>query len=137
MKRLLTLIVGALLASALALAGTPAQAATVDDIPHMKFKIRSITLNGYSGNIEVRVRIKCTQVVAGVGEAAWGASARQDLRAKAGEAVECDGVGRRTKLVLDPRNGSFHPGEVGMTIGWTAFGSTAAEAELQSFTTTV
>lgn len=137
MKRLTTLVLGVILASTVGFAGPPALAAAGDDIPDVKVKVRSVTLNGYTGNIVVRARVKCTQVVSGVGTAAWGASALQDLRASAGEAIECDGEGRRTKLVLDPRKGRFHPGQVGMTIGWTAFGSKAAEAESQSFTTRV
>ena len=137
MRRLVTLAVGVVLASAVGLAGTPAQAGTAHDVPHVKLKVRSITLDAYAGDILVRVRAKCTPEKPGVGTAAWGASARQDVRASAGETIECDGVGRRTKLVLDPRKGWFHRGEVAMTIGWTAFGSSSAEAESSSFTTKV
>lgn len=137
MKRLASLSIGVLIAAAIGLSGSPAHAAAVDDTPSVKLKVRSITLDPYTGNIEVRVRVKCTRAVPGVGRAAWGASARQDRRASAGEKVTCDGVRRRTSLILDPRNGQFHRGEVGITIGWTAFGSMSVVGESQGFTTTV
>lgn len=137
MRRLITLVLGVVVASTVGFAGTPAQAGGHSDIPRVKVKIRSVTLAGYTGNIEVRARVKCTPVVSGVGTAAWAASARQDLRASAGAPIECDGVRRRAKLVLTPRNGGFHPGRVGMTVAWTALGSKSAEAESQSFTTKV
>lgn len=137
MNRIATLVLGVSLASTVWLSATPALAGSADDTPDVRVKIRSITLNSYTGNIEVRSRVKCTQVVPGVGTAAWGASAYQDIRARAGATIACDGVGRRTKLVLAPRKVGFHPGRVGMTVWWTAFGSKAAEAESQSFTTRI
>lgn len=127
-----TLVVAsALLPSGSAFAGTSS------DVPDVKLTLRSVTLDGYTGNIEVRTRVRCTQVVPGVGTASWRTSAAQDLKASGSAEIVCDGVGRRAKIVLDPRNGRFQPGEVGMTIDYFAIGSTGAVGTGSSFTTVV
>lgn len=127
-----TLVVAsALLPSGSALAGT------ASDVPDVSVKLRSVILNGYSGNIEVRSRVTCTQAVPGVGTASWRTSAAQDLKASGSAEIACDGVGRRAKIVLDPRDGRFQPGEVGMTLDYFAVGSAGAIGTGSSFTTLV
>jgi hypothetical protein len=121
----------ALIPSGTALAGTPS------DVPEVSVKLRSVTLDGYSGNIEVRTRVKCTQTKAGVGTASWRTSATQELKASGSAEIACDGVGRRAKVILDPRDGRFQPGEVGMTLEYSAIGSTGATVSGRSFTTVV
>ncbi|MCZ3387942.1 MAG: hypothetical protein LH645_02195 [Actinomycetia bacterium] len=124
------------MAAALVPSGS-ALAGTTSDVPDVSVKLRSVTLDGYSGNIEVRTRVRCTQVEPGVGTASWRTSATQDLKASGSAEIACDGVGRRAKIVLDPRNGRFYPGEVGMTIDFFAVGSTGAIGTGSSFTTVV
>ncbi len=127
----------AVAASAALLPSGAALAGTVSDIPDVRVKVRSITLDGYTGNIAVRTRVRCTQVVPGVGTASWRTSATQDLKATGGATITCDGVSRRAKIILDPRDGRFHRGEVGMTIDYFAFGSTSAVGEGSSFSVVV
>ena len=117
------------------LVGTAAAAA--DDVPNVRVKIRTISLDGYTGNIVVAARVRCTQKVDGVGSASWNVKAVQDLRARAGAAIECDGVTRRSVLQLDPKHGRFHPGTVNLTVEQTAVGSRFVEIQSSSFSTTV
>lgn len=112
-----------------------ALAGGTSDIPEVRVKIRSVTLDHYTGNIEVRTRVKCEQAVAGVGTGRWRASAFQDARAAGSADITCDGVGRRAKIILDPRVGRFHPGAADITIDSLAFGSTSGTFESTSFTT--
>ncbi len=114
-----------------------ALAGTTSDVPDVRVKLRSVTLDGYTGNIEVRTRVRCTQTVPGVGTASWRTSATQDLKASGSAEITCDGVGRRAKIVLDPSSGRFHPGEVGMTLDYFGVGSTGAVGGGRVFTTVV
>ncbi|MFL6178541.1 MAG: hypothetical protein ACJ74E_01665 [Actinomycetes bacterium] len=117
------------------LAGTAA--AAVDDVPTVRVKIRAISLDGYTGNIVVAARVRCTEKVAGVGSASWNVKAVQELRARAGAAIKCDGVARRSVLQLDSKHGRFHPGTVDLTVEQTAVGSRRVEIQSSSFSTTV
>ena len=117
------------------LAGTAAAAA--DDVPNVRVKIRAISLDGYTGNIVVAARVRCTEKVDGVGSASWNVKAVQELRAHAGAAIKCDGVVRRSVLQLDPKRGRFHPGTVNLTIEQIAVGSRFVEIQSSSFSTTV
>ena len=135
--RLAVALLSTLVASSALVPSGTALAGTSSDVPDVSVKLRSVTLNGYSGNIEVRTRVKCTQVTAGIGTASWRASAAQDLNASGSAEIACDGVGRRAKIVLDPRDGRFQPGEVGMTLDYFAIGSTGAVGNGSSFTTVV
>lgn len=138
MKRLMSaLALCAMAASAAIVPSGTALAGTTSDVPEVRVKLRSVTLDGYTGNIEVRTRVRCTQVEPGVGTASWRTSALQDLKASGSAEIACDGVGRRAKIVLDPRDGRFHPGEVGMTIDYFAIGSTAVGGAGFSFTAVV
>ena len=111
--------------------------AATDDVPNVRVKVRSISLDGYTGNVVVVTRVKCTQTVAGVGTASWRVKAVQDLRAQAGATITCDGVRRRATLQLDPKHGRFHPGNLNLTVEQTAVGSRTVEIESSSFSTTV
>ncbi len=110
-----------------------AASAAIDDVPSARVNIRSITLDGYTGNIVVVARVRCVQKVEGVGTAIWAVNAVQDRKAKASAPIKCDGVRHRSVLQLDPKNGRFHPGEVNMTVTLTRVGSTAAEVGQSSF----
>jgi hypothetical protein len=117
---------------------TPVHAsAAVDDVPEVRVKVRSITLDGYTGNVVVVARVKCTPVVDGVGSASWSVQAVQELRAKASAPIVCDGERRRSVLQLDPKNGRFHRGTVNLTLTQTAAGSQAVEIQSTSFSTEV
>jgi hypothetical protein len=135
-RRRLTTVAGASLLATIALSGTTASAAT-DDVPDVKVKIRSVTLDGYTGNVVVVARVRCTQTVEGVGAASWGATAVQDLRARASAAIPCDGDRRRAVLQLDPKRGRFHAGTINMSVEQVAIGSTSAEVQSSSFTTRI
>ncbi|HEX5016899.1 MAG TPA: hypothetical protein VFX15_04875 [Actinomycetes bacterium] len=114
-----------------------ARAGAGDDVPNVRVNLRSITLDGYTGNIVVVARVRCTQQVKGVGTASWRATTVQDLRARAKAPIPCDGERHRSVLQLDPRQGRFHHGDVNMSIEQTAEGSKVVEIESRSFTTTV
>jgi hypothetical protein len=111
--------------------------AATDDVPNVRVKIGSITLDGYTGNVVVAARVRCTQTVDGVGTASWHVQAVQELRAQAGAAITCDGVRRRAVLQLDPKHGRFHPGKVNLTVEKTAVGSRTVEIDASSFSTRV
>ena len=130
---------GAALAAVLAVSGLSATPATagVDDVPTAKVNVRSIAIDGYTGNIVVRARVKCTQKVKGVGTASWNAKAVQDLRAQATAQIKCDGDRHRSVLQLDPKRGRFHRGDVSITITVTRVGSKLAEVDARSFDTVV
>ena len=126
--------VGALTIGAL---GAAPATASVNDVPSVRVNVRSIEIDGYTGNIVVRARVKCTRTVKGVGTAFWNAKAVQDLRAQATAQIRCDGDRHRSVLKLDPKRGRFHPGSVSMTITVTRVGSTFAEVDSRSFDTVV
>jgi hypothetical protein len=135
--RLAVALLSTLVASSVLVPCGTALAGTSSDVPDVSVKLRSVTLNGYSGNIEVRTRVKCTQTKAGVGTASWRTSATQEREASGSAEIACDGVGRRAKIVLDLRDGRFQPGEVGMTLDYFAIGSGDAIGVGTSFTTVV
>ena len=111
--------------------------AGVDDVPTARVKVRSVALDGYTGNLVVKAGVKCTRQVKGVGTASWNVKAVQDLRAQATEQIRCDGVRHRSILQLDPKRGRFHSGLVNLTLTVTRIGSTFAEADSRSFDTVV
>jgi hypothetical protein len=131
---LLAALVAALAVSSLTAA--PASAG-VNDIPTARVNVRSIAIDGYTGNIVVRARVKCTRQVKGIGTASWSVKAVQDLRAQATAQIPCNGDRQRSVLQLDPKRGRFHPGQVNMTITVTRVGSTSAEVDSRSFATVV
>lgn len=137
--RISTLSVAALVATLAlgGLSGAPASAGVVDDVPTVRVKVRTITLDGYTGNVVVVARVKCTPVVTGVGSASWSVKAVQDLRARASAPIECDGERRRSVLQLDPKRGRFHRGIVNLTLTQTAVGSQVVEIQSSSFATEV
>jgi hypothetical protein len=94
--------------AALALPLTPASAAAAP-LPETVLHLKSIDWQPRTGNVEVTARVKCT----GDGIFRWGVSLDQRVRAHASTRVPCDGDGFLSTLVLDPRNGRFHPGTAG------------------------
>ncbi len=124
-----------ILAAALALLVLPAAPASAgqSDAPDIHWKLRSVTLNGYTGNLVVKARVRCD----GKGTASWTAIAVQDLRARGAAPILCDGQGRRSTIVLDPAKGRFHPGEVAMDIALVACSTDFCTVSGQSFSTTV
>jgi hypothetical protein len=138
LSRQCTMTVAAL-AVVLAVGGLGAApvSAGVNDVPSARVNVRSIAIDGYTGNIVVRARVKCTQIVKGVGTASWNAKAVQDLRAQATAQIRCDGDRHRSVLQLDPKRGRFHPGEVSITVTVTRVGSRFAEVDSRSFDTVV
>lgn len=96
----------------LALTSTPAFAATAP-LPETVLRLKSIDWQPRTGNVEVTARVKCT----GKGIFRWDVTIDQRVSAHASTRVPCDGDGFLSTLVLDPRNGRFHPGEAGFTLG--------------------
>lgn len=96
--------------AAVILPTVPASAATAP-LPETVLRVKTIDWQPRTGNVEVTARVKCT----GKGSFQWGVALEQRVRARASSNVACDGRGSRSTLVLDPRNGRFHPGEAVMT----------------------
>ncbi|MEO8106949.1 MAG: hypothetical protein ABI720_06480, partial [Actinomycetes bacterium] len=88
----------------------PASAAAAP-LPETVLKVKTIDWQPRTGNVEVTARVKCT----GKGSFQWGVALEQRVRARNSSNVPCDGDGYRSTLVLDPRNGRFHPGPAVMT----------------------
>ncbi|MGB2839958.1 MAG: hypothetical protein WBC76_09015 [Actinomycetes bacterium] len=132
MKRLVRAVLLASLTGLVLLPATPVSAARAD-APEIRWKLRSITLDVYSGTITVKARVRCS----GRGTAEWSARAVQDVRARGTAEIICDGQRRRSKIMLDPANGSFRPGPVSFDIGLVACGKKTCTASGQSFTTRV
>ena len=132
MKRIIHLALVVASVALVALSAVPASAAK-SDAPDLRWKLRSVTLDGYTGNLVVKARVRCT----GKGTASWTALAVQDLRARGTAPITCDGQGRRSKIVLDPVRGRFHPGTVAMDIALGACGKHTCTGSGQSFSTTV
>lgn len=95
---------------AVLLPSLPASAATAS-LPETVLRVKSIDWQPRTGNVEVTARVKCT----GKGSFQWGVALEQRVRARNASDVPCDGDGYRSTLVLDPRNGRFHPGAAVMT----------------------
>jgi hypothetical protein len=127
----------AALASTLASPFLATANAATDDVPDVRVTLRSISLDGYTGNIVVVARVRCTPKVDGVGTASWHVKAVQELRAQAGAPITCDGTRRRATLQLDPNRGRFHPGTVNLTVEQTAAGTRIVEIESSSFSASV
>ena len=129
------LVRAGLMAAAVGLLVLPAAPASAGqtNTPDITWKLRSITLDGYSGNLIVKARVRCD----GKGTASWTAIAVQDLRARGTAPIICDGQGRRSKIVLDPAKGRFHPGQVSMDIALVACSKDHCTVSGQSFATTV
>jgi hypothetical protein len=121
-----TLMVSGVLSASTASAG-------LDDVPFARVQVRSLTLDGYTGNVLVVARVRCEQKIDGVGTASWSVNVVQDLKAKAKGSIECDGVRHRAVLLLDPKRGRFAPGAVNVTITVIRQGSKFAEVESASF----
>jgi len=132
MKRLVRAVLLASLTGLVLLPATPVSAARAD-APEIRWKLRSITLDVYSGTITVKARVRCS----GRGTAEWSARAVQDVRARDTAEIICDDQRRRSKIMLDPANGSFRPGPVSFDIGLVACGKKTCTASGQSFTTRV
>ncbi len=120
------------LAGLVLLPAAPASASKAD-VPELLWKLRSVSLDNYTGTITVKARVRCD----GSGTAAWSARALQDVRARGTAEITCDGQRRRSKIVLDPANGFFRPGSVSFDIGLVACDRTSCTVSGQSFTTTV
>ena len=116
---------------------TSTASAAVDDVPTVRVKIGSVALDGYTGNVVVVARVRCTQTVDGIGSASWHVHVVQERRAQAGAPIACDGLRHRATLQLDPKRGRFHPGQVNLTVEQTAIGSRTIEIQSSSFSTTV
>lgn len=131
------LVLSALISFSALLPSSPALAENASDIPDLRFVVRPASLDLRSGNIAVRIRVTCTQTVPAVGTASWYARAVQHVTAKGSAVITCDGVPHRSTIVLDPRNGRFHPGNVGLDLQFVAWGSTTGIAEGRSYSTVV
>jgi hypothetical protein len=60
-----------------------------------------------SGNLEVTAKVDCPRRVS---SASWALKVKQRNSAKAIQKISCTGEPQRLTLVLDPKNGRFHPG---------------------------
>ncbi len=129
------LVRAGLMAAAVALLVLPAAPASAgqNDAPDIKWKLRSITLDGYTGNLIVKARVRCD----GKGTASWTTIAVQDLRARGTAPIICDGNGHRSTIVLDPAKGRFHPGQVAIDIALVACSKDFCTVSGESFATTV
>jgi hypothetical protein len=130
-------LVTALAALSITALSTGAASAAVDDVPTVRVKIASTSLDGYTGNVVVFARVRCTPAVAGVGSASWMVQAVQDRRARASAPIPCDGIRHRSELQLDPKRGRFHRGVVQLTVQQQAVGSHTSEISSSSFSVTV
>ena len=82
----------------------PASAAP---LPETVLKVKSIDWQPRTGDVEVTARVKCT----GKGSYSWQASLEQKRSRDRGSAkVPCDGDGFNSTIVLNARQGRFHPG---------------------------
>jgi hypothetical protein len=105
--------------AALALPALPAAAAP---LPKTVLKIKSLDWQPRSGDVDVTARVKCT----GKGTFRWDVGLEQKRAKDRGSAnVPCDGDGYLSTIVLDPRDGRFHPGAALFTHGSITCGSDA------------
>ena len=107
----------ALTASMLMLSAVPANATAADptsaartsaSLPKTVLKLRSIEWKPRTGSVAVTARVKCT----GRGTFSWQVSLDQHKAHDKGSAnVPCDGDGFRSTIILDAKQGRFHPGK--------------------------
>ena len=120
-----------------ALAGmlmTPMDPASAgSDTPDVRWKLRFVSLDPYTGDVTVKARARCS----GEGTASWTAVAVQDVRARGTAQITCDGQGRRSKVILSSDKGAFRHGPVSLDIAVVACSTTACTVSGQSFTTTI
>lgn len=91
----------------------PAAAATAP-LPETVLNVKSIDWQAKTGNLAVTARVKCT----GDGTFRWSAALEQrNARARNASNVPCDGDGYLSTLMLDPRDGRFHPGRAALSTG--------------------
>jgi hypothetical protein len=99
--------------AALALPALPAVASTAP-LPETVLRVKSVDWQPRTGAVAVTARVKCT----GEGSFRWQARLDQgSVRARNSSNVPCDGDGYLSTLVLDPKQGRFHPGRAELGIG--------------------
>jgi len=98
--------------AALVLPALPA-AAAIAPLPETVLKVKSIEWQPRTGNVAVTARVKCS----GEGTFRWAATVDQrDAQARNSSNVPCDDDGYLSTLILDPRDGRFHPGAAQFTL---------------------
>lgn len=114
----------ALLLAVIAVLVVPAfpAAASTAPLPETVLHIKSIDWQPKTGNVAITARVKCT----GVGTFQWAAAVAQgNLRVRNSTSVPCDGDGYRSTLILNPRNGRFHPGDAELTVQQIVMGGSS------------
>jgi hypothetical protein len=97
----------------LAIPALPAAASTAP-LPETVLRVKSVDWQPRTGAVAVTARVKCT----GEGSFRWQAQLDQgNVRARNSSNVPCDGDGYLSTLVLDPKQGRFHPGSAELGIG--------------------
>ena len=82
----------------------PAQAAGSG----LQLKIVSYNWVPRTGDLEVTAKVDCPRQI---WNASWALKIQQRVSAKGLQKISCTGKTQRLTLVLDPKNGRFHPGE--------------------------
>lgn len=98
-------LAAAIVASMLTSMGVPASAATASS--GLQVKIVSYDWVPRTGNLEVTARVDCPRQI---WSASWSMTVKQRVSAKGLKKISCTGQPQRLTLVLDPKNGRFHPG---------------------------
>jgi hypothetical protein len=73
----------------------------------LQLKIVSYDWVPRTGNLEVTATVDCPRRI---WSASWSLTIRQRVSAKGFQEISCTGQTQRLTLVLDPKNGRFHPG---------------------------
>jgi len=81
----------------------PAQAAGAG----LQLKIVAYNWVPRTGNLEVTSKVDCPRQIR---SASWSLKIKQRVSAKALQKISCTGETQRLTIVLDPKNGRFHPG---------------------------
>lgn len=81
----------------------PAQAVTFS----LQVKVVSNEWVPRTGNLEVTARVDCARRVT---SASWAVKVKQRVSAKGLQKISCTGKPQLLTIVLDPKNGRFHPG---------------------------
>ncbi|MCZ3385424.1 MAG: hypothetical protein LH630_00275 [Actinomycetia bacterium] len=84
-------------------AAAPAQAAGSG----LQLKVVSYDWTPRTGNLEVTAKVGCPRRVT---SASWALKVKQRVSAKGFQKISCTGEPQLLTLVLDPKNGRFHPG---------------------------
>jgi hypothetical protein len=106
MSRLTRLGLAAAVATAsLATVGAAAPAQAADS--GLQLKIVSYDWVPRTGNLEVTAKVDCPRRI---WSASWSLKVKQRVSAKGLQKISCTGETQRLTLVLDPKNGRFHPG---------------------------